>query len=265
MKKIIALLSVLVLSACSLAEVEDIVSSRKYPFKVWQTEKVFFYDRVTGEEFLSESKTITEEKIELGVVLVTPVDRVMVSSRTYRTDFYSVENVKVNKNAIMSSTFSPVRIKKDYEYQAFGETVLNNKRYMLVRRPKSKDILLINDDGEIFNRIGRMIGDRIVVLDIEFSVEPDDIIMMPSTSTRTETTEVLDGYELIYNGIRDNSMVFTYKLLGDMAMEDEFVFPLDTGVIEINNLRIQVLDVEKKKIAYTILDMEVPCKINMED
>ena len=61
------------------------------------------------------------------------------------------------------------------------------------------------------------------------------------------------------------SIFYVLEIKLSIIMEDEFVFPLDTGVIEINNLRIQVLDVEKKKIAYTILDTEVPCKINMED
>ena len=256
MKKITTLLSVLVLSACSFAEVEDIVSSRKYPFKVWQTEKVFSYDRATGEEFLSESKTITEEKLETDVVLVTPVDQVMVSSKTYRTDFYSVENLKVNKNAVLSSTFSPVMLRKDKEYQAFGEVVLNNKRYMLVNQPKSNDILLITAEGEIFNRIGRMIGNRIAILDINFSVEPDDVVMMPVINTRTETSEVLDGYELVYNGIRNDTMVFTYRLLGDMEMVDEFVFPIETDIVDINNLKIQVLDAGRKKIEYIILDAD---------
>ena len=55
-------------------------------------ENEFNYDRTTGEEFLSESKTITEEKIEKNVVLTTRADGIMVSSKTYRTDFYSVEN-----------------------------------------------------------------------------------------------------------------------------------------------------------------------------
>ena len=159
----------------------------------------------------------------------------------------------------MSSTFSPVRISKDKEYQAFGEVILQNKRYMLVKQPKNKDIILVNDEGEIFERIGRMIGDRIAILEIDFSIEPKDVIMMPVVNTRTETSEILDGYELIYNGIKNDYMVFTYKLLGDMEMADEFVFPIGTDIVDINNLKIQVLDANRKKIEYIILDTEVPC------
>jgi len=263
MKKFTALLSVLMLGACSFSDAGDILSSRNIPFKVWQTEKVFNYDRTSGEEFLSESKTITEEKMEKDIVLVTKTDKIMVASKTYRTDFYSVENLRVNKDAIMSSTFSPVHIKKDNVFEAFGEVTFDNTRYMLVRQGKNKDIILVNEDGEIFNRIGRMVGNRIVILDVIFHVEPDNVIMTPVINTRTEMSEILDGYELIYNGIRDNHMVFTYKLLGEMEMEDEFVFPLDSTIIDINNIRINVLDATYNKIEYIILDTEIPCDIKI--
>lgn len=260
MKKFTVALSFLMLGACSFSDAGDILSSRNMPFKVWQTQEVFNYDRTTGEEFLSESKVITEEKIEKNVVLAAKTDGVMVSSKTYRTDFYSVENVKVNKNAIMSSTFSPVRLNKNAEYKAFGEVNIDGTRYMLVRKDKDKDIILVNDDGEIFPRIGRMIGNRIAILDINFVVEPDDVFMLPSVSTRTEVSEATDGYELIYDGIKADNMVFTYNILGDMAMSDQFMFPLNSRIIEINNIRINVLDAGYNKIEYIILDTEVPCK-----
>ena len=264
MKKITAILSVLMLGACSLSDAGDILSSRNIPFKVWQTERVFNYDRTTGEEFLSESKTVTEEKMEKDVVLVTKTGKVMVASKTYRTDFYSVENLKVNKNAVMSSTFSPVHIKKDGDYQAFGEVKFDGTRYMLVRQGDSKDILLVDENGKIFNHIGRMVGSRIAILDVWFNVEPNDVLMTPAIDVRTETSETLDGYELIYDGIKDDNLVFTYKLLGDMEMADEFVFPLDSTIIDINNIRISIVEAKKNKIEYIILDTEVPCNINFD-
>ena len=120
--------------------------------------------------------------------------------------------------------------------------------------------MLVDDDGEILNRIGRLIGNRIAVLDIDFVVEPNDVYMLPSVSTRNEVSEVIDGYELIYNGIKDDNMVFTYNLLGDMEMSDEFVFPMDSRVIDINNIRINVLEAGYNKIEYILLDTTIPCK-----
>ena len=261
MKKITSILSVLLLGACSLSDTGDFLASRNLPFKVWQTEKVFNYDRATGEEFLSESKTITEEKIEKDVVLVTKTGKVMASSRTFRTDFFSIENLKVNKNAILSSTFSPVHIKKDAEFKAFGEVKFDGVRYMLVRQGNSKDVLLVNEEGKFLNRIGRMIGGRIVILDTQFHLEPNDVVMTPVISTRTEVSDTLYGYELVYDGIKDNQMVFTYKTLGEPEMVDEFAFSLDNNLIDINNIRLNVINAGHSKIEYVILDTAIPSKV----
>jgi hypothetical protein len=253
MKKITAILSVLMLGACVYAGDADIFSGRTTPFKVWQTEKVFYYDRNTGEEFLSESKTITEEKIEKNVLLVTPAGKPMVSTKTYRTDFYSVENVQVNKNAMLNSTYTPVKIRKNADFEAFGEVKFNGEVYMLVRQDNSNDILLVDGKGKIFNKVGRMIDDRISVLDVDFVVEPDDVVMTPVINTRTEVSDVLEGFELIYNGIEDQKIKFTYRLLGNMETEDLFVFPLDSTVININDIKINIIDASYDKIEYILL------------
>lgn len=255
MKKITAILSVLVLGACSLSDTGDLLANRNIPFKVWQTEKVFNYDRATGEEFLAESKTITEEKVKLDERLITKTGKVMLSSRTYRVDFYSTEELKINKNAILSSTFSPVYINKNANFKAFGEVKFEGRRYMLVRQGNSKDILLVNDEGEFFNRIGRMIRNRIVILDVVFNLEPRDVSMTPVISTRTEETDTLDGYELIYNGIKDNNMVFTYRTLGDMEISEKITFPLDNKTININNITLEVIKAGFNKIEYIVLSI----------
>lgn len=254
MKKIIAILSVLMFGACSLSDTKDFLTNRYTPFKIWQTEKVFNYDRTTGEEFLSESKTITEEKLEKDTVLVTKTGKIMASSRTFRTDFYSVEDLRINKNAVLSSSLSPIYLRKDGEFKAFGEVKFDGSRYMLVYQGDSKDVLLVNEVGEFYNRIGRMVGNRIVILDSLFSLEPDDVVMTPVISTRTEVSETLYGYELIYDGIENNQMVFTYKTLGDGEVSNKYMFSLDNKIVNINNIKLNVIKAEANKIEYVILE-----------
>ena len=163
--------------------------------------------------------------------------------------------LKINKNAILSSTFSPVYINKNANFKAFGEVKFEGRRYMLVRQGNSKDILLVNDEGEFFNRIGRMIRNRIVILDVVFNLEPRDVSMTPVISTRTEETDTLDGYELIYNGIKDNNMVFTYRTLGDMEISEKITFPLDNKTININNITLEVIKAGFNKIEYIVLSI----------
>ena len=253
MKKIAAILSVSMLAACVYAGEVDIFKDRNKIFQIWQTKEIFYYDTQGGEETLTESKTITEDEIDKKQVLITKVNEAMLFSRTQRIDFYGSSKLTVNKNAVMSSSYTPAYIYKNSNFDAFGETTIDGKTYMLVRQGKSKDILIVDENGEVYNRIGRIIGDRLAILDIEFFVEPDDVKFTPVINTRSETTDVLSGYELRYDGVSNNYMRFTYSTLGENGQSEEFMFPLGQNTIEIKGFRINVIEAGYDKIEYVIL------------
>ncbi len=253
MKKLAALLSLSMLSACIYAGEMDIFHGRNKFFQIWQTEEIFYYDTKAGDEYLTESKTITEDSIERNQVLITKVGGIMAFSRTHRTDFYGSETLTVNKDAVMSSSYSPLYIKKNNKFEPFGETTFNGEKYMLVKQGKSGDVLMINGNGELFDRIGRVVDGRLAVLDITFFVEPEDVLFTPVVNTRSENTEVMDGWELRYDGIVNNYMRFTYSTLGENGQAEEFIFPTGQQTIIINDLRINVIEAGYNKIEYVIL------------
>ncbi len=253
MKKLAALLSLSMLSACIYAGDMDIFHGRNKFFQIWQTEEIFYYDTKTGDEYLTESKTITEDDIERNQVLITKVGGIMAFSRTHRTDFYGSETLTVNKDAVMSSSYSPLYIKKSSKFDAFGETTFNGTKYMLVRQGKSGDILMVNEDGELFNRIGRIVDGRLAVLDIVFFPEPEDIVFTPVVTTRSENTDIMVGWELRYDGVVNNYMRFTYSFLGSNSSSEEFIFPVGQQTINIYDLRINVIEAGYNKIEYVIL------------
>ncbi len=253
MKKIAALLSLSMLSACVYAGDMDIWPERNKVFTVWQTEKIFYYDKGFEDEYLSGSKTITENNLEKDQVQVTAKGGIMASSETRRTDFYTTETLKINKNGAMSSSYSPLYLKKNQTYSAFGEVTLKGEKYMLVHPGKSKDVLLVNGDGEIFQHLGRIVDDRLAVLDITFFVEPEDVRLTPVVNTRSETSEVLEGFELIFDGLSDNTLHFTYNTFGDEPISEEYIFPAEEENIEIKDIKINVISADYNKIEYVIL------------
>lgn len=255
MKKIAAALSVLTLTACGIhAGNINIWPGRNSVFEIWQTESIFFYDQPQNEEILTASKTITEEEINRGEFLVTETGELMAFSKTYRTDFFDVESLRVNKNAILSSGASPYYIHKDADYTGFGEVSIDGKKYMLVRQgKKDSDILLINGDGEVFNKIGRIVNNRLAILDIDFVVEPEDVRFVPVVSTRSEKSDYIAGFELRYNGVKNGQMLFTYTTLGEECYDQEFTFPVSQPQIEIGSLIINVESADEHNIKYTIL------------
>ena len=91
------------------------------------------------------------------------------------------------------------------------------------------------------------------ILDIQFFVEPEDVVFTPVVNTRAENTEVLSGYELRYNGIDDGVMKFTFTTFGEEPIAEEYTFPFDSQNIEINGFKINVISAGYNRIEYVIL------------
>lgn len=253
MKKFIAFLFIGVLTACSYSENSvNFLPFRNKAFTFWQTESIFYYDQGANEEFLSESQTITEDKIEKGVVLITHTGEIMTSSKTYRTDYYSTETVKPTKNGELSSAYTPLKLSKKANYNAFGEVKYKGETYMLVRENKKNDIILVDGDGEIYDHIGRIVDGRLAVLSAKFYTRPADLRMVPVVNTRTEISEDSEGYTLVYNGLANNGdeIVFIYKTVGQE--DEELRFSICDEEISIHGIDIDIFDASEDKIEYMI-------------
>jgi len=253
MKKLALLLSIGMLAACSYSNNSiNFLPFRNKVFTIWQTDSIFYYDKDLNDEFLSESTMTTEEKIEKGQVLVTYSGDVMASSKTYRTDYYSTETVRPTKNGKMDSAYSPITIRKNAKYNAFGEVKHDGETYMLVRQGKSNDIILVNGEGEIYEHIGRMLDGRLVVLSAKFYVEPEDLRMIPIVDTRVEENDETTGFVLKYDGLENdgNEMVFTYEEEGGDA--EEIRFSICDEHIRIHDLEIDIFNASEDKLEYMI-------------
>lgn len=253
MKKLALLLTVGILAACSYSNNSvNFLPFRNKVFTIWQTDSIFYYDKSLNSEFLAESTTTTEDKMERGQVLVTHAGDVMASSKTYRTDYYSTETVKPTKNGVMDSAYSPLKIRKNATYNAFGEVKHDGETYMLVRQGKSNDIILVNGDGEIYEHIGRMVDGRLAVLSAKFYISPEDLRMIPVVNTRVEEAGEESGFTLTYDGLDNDGydMVFTYEEEGYDA--EEIRFSICDEKIEIHGMKIDVFNASEDKIEYMI-------------
>lgn len=253
MKKTFLFLALACLAGCSYTDNSiNFLPFRNKVFTFWQTDSIFYYDKNLSEEFLSESSVTTEDKIQKGQVLITHAGDVMVSSKTYRTDYYSTETIKPTKDGTLDSAYSPINIRKKSNYTAFGEVTHDGETYMLVRQEKSNDILLVNGDGELYDHIGRISDGRLAVLSAQFYLSPKDLRMVPVVNTRVETSENESGFVLSYDGLENDGeeMVFTYT---EEGYDPESIrFSICEEHIEIHGLKIDVFNASEEKIEYLI-------------
>ena len=253
MKKISLLSALCFLTACVYAGDIKFMESRNQFFSKRQTKEIDYYiDSDEQSGFLVGVEEVTFDDVDRGVAKTTRTGALMVSSKTDAFNTMETEVLKATKNAVLSSSYSPYYIHRDDIFAPFGEVVLDDVRYMLVRQGDRGDILLIDGQGRIFNHIGRMKGDRLAVLDTYFFIEPEDVRLLPAMQTSIQTVERVDGFELYYTGINGNEMTFSYVVLNEDLDAESFSFPINERHIEINDLKIDVLDVDYGKITYIV-------------
>lgn len=252
MKKFASIVSLCLLTACIYAGDVNVLKSRNKLFSYWQTDEIDYYKIESRESLLAGTQEITEENIERGVVLTTAAGNLMASSKTNMVEMYDTEVLQANKTAVMSSSYSPIYIRKTSVFESFGEVTINGERYMLVRLDKGGDIILVSGAGEIYERIGRVVDGRLAILDIKFFVEPEDVRLMPVVLTETKTNDEVKGFELVYDGFDDNELSFSYVTLGAKNKTKQFTFALDASEVEIEGLKLQIIEATPDKISYII-------------
>lgn len=253
MKKIFTFAMLCVLTACSYESYDNFMQTRKNFFSKWQTESIDYYiDSEETDGSLVNVEEVTYEDVERGITTTTPVGGVMASSQTDVFNTVEKEVLRANKSAVLSSSYSPVYIRRGDIFNAFGEVTLEGKRYMLVRHEDNGDILIIDGEGKVSHRIGRLVGGRLAILSNYFFVEPNDVRILPYLQSETKPNERIDSFELFYNGLDGNDMTFSYVHNGQESNVETFSFPVSDQYIEINNLKIDVLNADKNKITYII-------------
>ena len=160
MKKIIAGLSVLMLSSCLQAGSYSILPQRNGLFEAWNSYAIDFYDT---ELQLVKTEYITEREFEPNKILSAYVGYSVADLKTYRKDFYKAEYVRPAMNGSLSSASIPVLYKKNEKLQVIGESWVDGERMMLLPTKEKDIVILINGDGVPYHKMGKIQNKRLVL------------------------------------------------------------------------------------------------------
>ena len=153
----------------------------------------------------------------------------------------------------------PVVFKKNDLKQVVGQVVIDDESFLLVPTYKDKSdfMVLVRRDGSLSRRLGQIRYKRLVLLDADYIPYPADLRLEPVTTSRTEQTEPVKGFDIKYEGIKADRMAFTYldyaNSQGDSGRFENLSYPNKPGIINIRGVGIKVLDAGKQKLDYIIL------------
>lgn len=257
MKKIFGCLAVMMLASCSFFKGDYTLGKRNTLTDFFYTYNIRYYDEGAFEETETETISITDYKA--GQARHAVPGGVVVSSKIYQKLIYSDEFVRPTAKGAMVSYTVPVEFSDEKVYKAIGETEINGKTLRLVEPNRFGDVLLIDDKGNIYPRIGRIYNDRLALLETSFILEPREVKFLNETMNKASEEEIVSGFEVRYQGVEDYQMVFNYNSVSPnngqpIEAVKTFKFPMYDKKVNIEGIELEILNIDDSGIEYKILE-----------
>lgn len=253
-KIIIGLMVCLSLGACVNAGDFDLLPARKKFFSIYRGYAVDFYD---NDESLINEDFVHENDYELNKAFTVKKGENVLSNTVKNKKSFQRLFAKFNKKGALNNNIYPMRIYPDKEYNIMGWTTIDNEEYTIIESDLDDHVFLFNENGEAYKNGGKIIDERLHLLDDTVFSYPSDLKMRIVNKMRDEVSSVKNGYQVKYGGVKLDRLFFDY--LGfdsDSDTSGEFKqinFPNKPGLIVINGIGLRVLKADDASITYMIL------------
>ena len=208
MKKIFISLVMLDVSSCAYLKGDYTLGKRNTFNDFFYTYNIRYYD--TDSYSNANTETVTVSDYDLGAVRHAVPGGIVVYSKIIRKEVYSDEYVRPTVNGALVSYTVPVEFSDEKVYRALGEVEINDVTYRLIKANRIGDILLIDANGEIYPRAGRIYNDRLALLETQFLLEPEDVRFVNETKNRFGGEDTVAGFEVRYIGLEDYQNDFLF-------------------------------------------------------
>ena len=258
MKKLIALASVLTLSACWSGGHLNLFEWRNDFIEGLQTQS---YSKISNGPKLIRSETITEKSYEPNKLATAYKGHTVASTKVYHKNYYAASRARVNVDGVVSSGNVSAKLKKNEMKDVVGVMSLEGEElYIIPTTELPRYGFLVRDDGSIHNYMVQIREDSssVVVLDTMHIPYPENIRFEPITNASSRQTEPEKGFELKFDGIDNDMLVFTHfdysSLSCNSGKFETILVPNQTGEVKVKKLRINVLLATDQKLEYMILE-----------
>ena len=256
MKKIGLLSLVMLLTACALGSEKSWWDQRRVFMESFTTYPIVFYDE--GERLVNE-EYVSEKSVKSNEILTAYVGYSVVSDKIYQVKHYESNLLKANVEGFMNSASVPGKIPAGQPMPVLGAVQIDGVEYRLIPSELEGFVYMVKPDGSFYDEMGQIRDGRLAVLDATFVPSPDNLRMEPVKLSRNEQTKPVKGFDIKYQGVNLDRMMFTFYDYSqyqdaDMGEFEDISFPLARMTVNINGVKIKVLNADKHKLEYVLLE-----------
>ncbi|MBE6443352.1 MAG: hypothetical protein E7020_01635 [Alphaproteobacteria bacterium] len=212
-----------------------------------------------GEEFIA-SQALREHDYTLNKAITVQKGDAILSDKTFNKDTYRTWIYRPNKKGAINNHAFPMKLDNKKEYDVVGWSKVDGVRYSLLDSGLDDYVFLFDEHGNFYNKAGKIDDGVLKILDEEIFVYPSDVKMQTIAKMRDEVSNIKNGYEVKYGGVKLDRIWFDYMDYDqDYNSGGEFEkisFPNKPGLIMLNGKGLRVLKADKDTITYMVLTDE---------
>lgn len=257
MKKIFVGLMMLALSSCYM-QGDYTLGRRNTLNDYFYTYAIRYYDTSSRQDTFSETETVSNFKP--GSVRYAPRDGVVLSAKTYVKRGYAEGYVRPNMKGAMVSYTIPVEFSDEKIYEIIGESDIKGVTYQLLKPNRLGDVVLIDERGHIYPRVGRIYNDRLALLETSFLLEPEDLKFVNDTGSLNTEEEVVSNFVVRFAGVENYRMIFkcisAEETVGAAAEEERvYTFSIYDRTVSFEGVKLEIIEADDEGVSYKILEM----------
>ena len=184
-------------------------------------------------------------------------------------------SAKVGQRMIDSETFTVTQNDTTYKYSAtsdgkiykansdlkisgsdilepIGEVKIDGSYFLIFEPERDGRVFLIDAAGQIMPTMGHIDGKNLILSREIVVVTPKDMRLEPAAPKVVNGTPQ-KHFEIKYDGIKAGAMTFIYTNYENNTMQ-RFSYSQDRKIIDINGVKLNVLDADENQIVYMIIE-----------
>ncbi|MBR3501492.1 MAG: hypothetical protein IKO06_01140 [Alphaproteobacteria bacterium] len=257
MKKIFIPAFVLIIGACGLFD----RSSSNYFLNHMHNYTVYPVTHYSGDDFdFSEKETSSEEIIthtyQRNIEVSANVGQRMVDSESVNIKKLNKQTIAAQSDGVITNTVEEIHIKKGQEFTPLGEVEIDGIKYILIDADNKGGILLVNESGNIVNKVNYLYKGDLLYSKGFATVYPENLTIKQTNLNRTEVSNKKQNFEIIYNGSKDgffDLMYIDYEN-SDKGEAKKYTYMKNAKYIDVNGVKLEITGVYPDRIEYKILD-----------
>ena len=252
--KIVCLVLCVMLTGCLRAGSYDLMPVRK---KIFDSINNYPIEFVEQEEELVRSAGERDHNYVLNKAITVKKGEAVLSDKRFYRDVYRSYVYKPTKKGALQNHSFPMKLDNKKEYRIIGWTTIDGVRYAMLDSGLEDYVFLFDERGNFYNRAGWIDDGTLKLLEEQIFVYPSDMKMQTIAKFRDEVSNVQNGYEVRYNGVKLDRIWFDYMVYdawnNDGGHFERISFPNKPGLINIHGKGFRVLKADKDTLTYMIL------------